>query len=457
MLHEAARLMRGVARRPRRASARVYRRAGRPCPRCGTPIRSRGQGDDNRTAYWCPELPKRRGGAPARSGHSWPCVLRTSIALCAASVLRASRCSRTMSPAETSSRSHSRSTLRVGPARCTSTGRSPARTSRRAAERLSALADAKLAIEDLRREPAAAIYAAAHSGKAGDQPLLRTIVLPLLADVADGCGGFDWSDEAFDRRVRRARALAARQAPHLRSRRAARRSLARHAGGARRRPAAPRRRRGRAGRPLARGERPAAARGSAASPTGSVSSSSSAPCFPTSRAPPTRRARSPTQSARCAWRLQRRSPRGRCCSSDSTGGRWRSARCCRSPPPSRPASPRGSTPSVRGSPRTCSRGSGAPRRIRSSRRRSIAGSCRCSRTSRSARSSCAKLCPRCSAARTGCGRPRCGRRCCSARPRATGPSSSSAFAGSRVARRRERRPPMPCARRSWRRSRTAIA
>ena len=67
------------------------------------------------------------------------------------------------------------------------------------AERLSALADARLAIEDLGREPAAAIYAAAHSGKAGDQPLLRTIVLPLLADVAEACGGFDWSDEAFDR------------------------------------------------------------------------------------------------------------------------------------------------------------------------------------------------------------------------------------------------------------------
>ncbi|HUI37953.1 MAG TPA: hypothetical protein VLZ04_10710, partial [Gaiellaceae bacterium] len=66
------------------------------------------------------------------------------------------------------------------------------------AERLSALADAKLAIEDLGREPAAAIYAAAHSGKAGDQPLLRTIVLPLLADVAEACGGFDWRDEAFD-------------------------------------------------------------------------------------------------------------------------------------------------------------------------------------------------------------------------------------------------------------------
>jgi endonuclease-8 len=32
----------------------VYRRAGRPCPRCGEVIRSRGQGDQNRTAYWCP-------------------------------------------------------------------------------------------------------------------------------------------------------------------------------------------------------------------------------------------------------------------------------------------------------------------------------------------------------------------------------------------------------------------
>jgi endonuclease-8 len=27
--------------------------AGRPCRVCGTPIRSRGQGDANRTTYWC--------------------------------------------------------------------------------------------------------------------------------------------------------------------------------------------------------------------------------------------------------------------------------------------------------------------------------------------------------------------------------------------------------------------
>ena len=31
----------------------VYRRAGRPCRRCGDPIAARGQGDGNRIAYWC--------------------------------------------------------------------------------------------------------------------------------------------------------------------------------------------------------------------------------------------------------------------------------------------------------------------------------------------------------------------------------------------------------------------
>ena len=32
----------------------VYERSGLPCRRCATPIESRGQGDDNRTTYWCP-------------------------------------------------------------------------------------------------------------------------------------------------------------------------------------------------------------------------------------------------------------------------------------------------------------------------------------------------------------------------------------------------------------------
>ena len=38
----------------RRPSRRVYRRAGRACPRCGGVIRSAPQGDNARTAYWCP-------------------------------------------------------------------------------------------------------------------------------------------------------------------------------------------------------------------------------------------------------------------------------------------------------------------------------------------------------------------------------------------------------------------
>ena len=38
----------------RAIGARVYGSAGRPCPRCGTAIVARGQGDANRTTYWCP-------------------------------------------------------------------------------------------------------------------------------------------------------------------------------------------------------------------------------------------------------------------------------------------------------------------------------------------------------------------------------------------------------------------
>lgn len=53
VLEAAHRLMRGSAEgtRPLR---RVYRRAGRACPRCGSVIRSATQGENARTAYWCP-------------------------------------------------------------------------------------------------------------------------------------------------------------------------------------------------------------------------------------------------------------------------------------------------------------------------------------------------------------------------------------------------------------------
>ncbi len=53
-LESAAELMRASVDDARRVGHRVYRRAGRPCPRCGARIRSWGQGDDNRMTYWCP-------------------------------------------------------------------------------------------------------------------------------------------------------------------------------------------------------------------------------------------------------------------------------------------------------------------------------------------------------------------------------------------------------------------
>jgi endonuclease VIII len=47
-------LMQGAVANGRQEERAIYRRAGRPCPVCGTPIASRGQGDANRTTYWCP-------------------------------------------------------------------------------------------------------------------------------------------------------------------------------------------------------------------------------------------------------------------------------------------------------------------------------------------------------------------------------------------------------------------
>ena len=51
-----------VDARPQRS---VYRRARRPCRRCGEIIRARGQGDENRTAFWCPGC--QRGPSPPAS------------------------------------------------------------------------------------------------------------------------------------------------------------------------------------------------------------------------------------------------------------------------------------------------------------------------------------------------------------------------------------------------------
>jgi hypothetical protein len=69
------------------------------------------------------------------------------------------------------------------------------------ASQLAQRPDARIAIDDLRNEPAARIFSRAHAGPRSteDDALFRTIVVPLLISTAEACGGFDWDDVAFER------------------------------------------------------------------------------------------------------------------------------------------------------------------------------------------------------------------------------------------------------------------
>ncbi|HEX6700625.1 MAG TPA: hypothetical protein VF101_07825 [Gaiellaceae bacterium] len=69
------------------------------------------------------------------------------------------------------------------------------------AAKLAKRDDAAIALDELRREPAAAIFARAHAGArpSEDDALFRSVLLPLLVATAEACGGFDWDDGAFDR------------------------------------------------------------------------------------------------------------------------------------------------------------------------------------------------------------------------------------------------------------------
>ena len=49
--------------------------------------------------------------------------------------------------------------------------------------------DVRQALEELRREPASRIY----------EDVYRSVRVPLLVRTAEGCGGFDWDDAAFER------------------------------------------------------------------------------------------------------------------------------------------------------------------------------------------------------------------------------------------------------------------
>ena len=70
--------------------------------------------------------------------------------------------------------------------------------------RASALAgrdDARIALDELLREPAAAIFSRAHAGPkpSEEHALFRTVLVSLLISTAEACGGFDWDDRAFER------------------------------------------------------------------------------------------------------------------------------------------------------------------------------------------------------------------------------------------------------------------
>lgn len=70
---------------------------------------------------------------------------------------------------------------------------------------LRAREDTRIALEELRREPAATIFARAHAGPRAseDDALFRTVLLGILVSTAEACGGFDWDDEAFERAYER--------------------------------------------------------------------------------------------------------------------------------------------------------------------------------------------------------------------------------------------------------------
>lgn len=52
----------------------VYRRAGRPCRRCGTPIAGRSHGDPPRRTYWCPRCQRGAGSRAAEPDRADPAV-----------------------------------------------------------------------------------------------------------------------------------------------------------------------------------------------------------------------------------------------------------------------------------------------------------------------------------------------------------------------------------------------
>ena len=65
---------------------------------------------------------------------------------------------------------------------------------------IEALEDTRIALEELARLPQTAFFARAHAGSAPTgQPLVRSILLPLVVKTVERCGGLDWDDHVFAR------------------------------------------------------------------------------------------------------------------------------------------------------------------------------------------------------------------------------------------------------------------
>ena len=370
---------RPARRRPAAAPRLPPGRPRLPALRRADPLVSAGRGRPD--GLLVPGLPKRRAAPRARSG---------SDALSASPRHAAPLLSRRVRVLPTQariSRSPSRSTGRTAARRSTNTARSCAASSRRTPTGCSSATTCAKRVDDLRREPRPR-SSRARTRATRPTRLARSFAAcscRSLVRTAEGCGGFDWDDSAFDRAYAELEdSLFARDMRTARSRRSSASPAARRSSSA---TASACVRRDRRARRDVAGSAGCCRGTSAASPTACACSSSSA------RSPGREAPDAPGELADAVTALRL---------ATAGAGRRRAGalRAARLAPvrvrpvlqiaaTRRPASRRGSTRSARRSRRSCGRCSRSPTRTQSSATRSTAGSSRSSRTIRSAASSCA--------------------------------------------------------------------
>ena len=402
---------------------RVYRRVGRPCPRCGERIRLARPGRRQPDRVLVPGLPAliqtcdpEHRLRPSRAGPGGgdrdrqentigmtvaaPHLYDALRAFCLAAFAR-------LGPeAEQGEIPFVR---RRAQAASTSTGRSSATTSRRARTRSrSSRTRGSRSTSCVASRPRRSSRAAPADGPSADRTLFRAILLPLLVSTGRGLRRLRLGGRCLRPGLRRARALAVRRRQGV------------HGGGAARRPLGRRPDRARPRDPR-RDASTRSARWPEAKAAPSAFGQTRATCVPLERdaarreVPPD--APGELADAVTALRLATGAP--------VAAGPLVFEQLDRHPLGARPLLGIAATEPA-GEPTRLDPwrgklaadllgGSPRPSTTASSARRSSAGSSRCSRPSRSARSACARRSPRCSAGPTGSGRRRCGRPCWSAR------------------------------------------